>query len=123
MPASTKAPRNETDVAFDAEVGQRIRDHRKAAGMTQSDLARAAGVTFQQVQKYERGTNRVAASRLSSIAAAVGVPPSELLGEEPADGPRPTPDQRRLLALYDQASPEQRKIALSFLESVAAKAA
>ena|SRR5919202_5021487 len=55
-------------------VGARIRLRRQTIGMTQTELAEQIGVTFQQVQKYELGTNRVGASRLAAIAAALRVP-------------------------------------------------
>ncbi|MBX3480337.1 MAG: helix-turn-helix domain-containing protein [Caulobacter sp.] len=58
----------------DLHVGRRIRQRRKAIGATQESLAGALGLTFQQVQKYERGANRVSASKLYQIAAALGVP-------------------------------------------------
>jgi transcriptional regulator with XRE-family HTH domain len=58
---------------IDVDVGRRIRVQRLARGMTQTQLATMIGVTFQQVQKYERGTNRVGASRLQSIAHVLGV--------------------------------------------------
>lgn len=61
---------NKTDVA----VGQRIREFRKASKLSQTDLATQIGVTFQQVQKYEKGTNRVGAGRLTQIAHALDVP-------------------------------------------------
>lgn len=60
--------------ANDVSVGQRIRAFRKAAGLSQTDLADEIGVTFQQLQKYEKGTNRVGAGRLSLIAKALDVP-------------------------------------------------
>jgi transcriptional regulator with XRE-family HTH domain len=52
--------------------------------MSQTVLAEQLGVTFQQVQKYEKGVNRVGAGRLTKIAAALGVPVSELLGDDGA---------------------------------------
>jgi transcriptional regulator with XRE-family HTH domain len=57
----------------DALIGARIRLQRNAIGMSQEKLGEILGVTFQQVQKYEKGTNRVGASRLQSIADALGV--------------------------------------------------
>lgn len=57
----------------DIEVGANVRLRRKAMGVSQQDLAKALGVSFQQVQKYERGTNRISASRLYDIAACLGV--------------------------------------------------
>jgi transcriptional regulator with XRE-family HTH domain len=59
---------------IDVEVGQRIRIQRLAAGLSQSELAERIGVTFQQVQKYEKGTNRVGAGRLTKIARVLDVP-------------------------------------------------
>jgi transcriptional regulator with XRE-family HTH domain len=61
---------NQTDVA----VGQRIRTFRQAANLSQTELADQIGVTFQQVQKYENGTNRVGTGRLMHIARALDVP-------------------------------------------------
>ncbi|WP_422108184.1 helix-turn-helix domain-containing protein [Agrobacterium tumefaciens] len=59
---------------IDAEVGVRIRSRRRTIGLSQGKLAEALGVTFQQVQKYEKGTNRVGASRLQNLANALRVP-------------------------------------------------
>jgi transcriptional regulator with XRE-family HTH domain len=53
---------------LDVAIGQRIRERRRRVGMSQQALAEAVGITFQQVQKYERGTNRVSFSRLVEIA-------------------------------------------------------
>lgn len=58
----------------DTHVGTLIRARRKALGMSQSELADALGLTFQQVQKYERGTNRVSSSKLYDIALKLETP-------------------------------------------------
>jgi len=63
---------------LDAMVGARIRLFRVDRGMSQSMLAERIGVTFQQMQKYERGANRVGASRLSQIASVLDVSVGEL---------------------------------------------
>jgi transcriptional regulator with XRE-family HTH domain len=60
----------------DVHVGQRVRQRRWMVGMTQQQLAAKVGIKFQQIQKYETGANRVSASRLWDIAAALGVPVS-----------------------------------------------
>jgi transcriptional regulator with XRE-family HTH domain len=60
--------------AIDKHVGRRVRMRRMLIGMTQEKLGEALGLTFQQVQKYEKGTNRIGASRLHQIAAILGVP-------------------------------------------------
>jgi transcriptional regulator with XRE-family HTH domain len=60
----------------DVHVGKRVRHRRWMAGMTQQQLAERVGTKFQQVQKYETGANRISASRLWDVAAALGVPVS-----------------------------------------------
>jgi transcriptional regulator with XRE-family HTH domain len=65
----------------DIAVGARIRLLRKVRGLSQQALADAAGVTFQQIQKYERGANRVSASMLSRIAGTLETPVAEMFGE------------------------------------------
>ena len=59
---------------IDVHVGQRIRQRRTLLGMSQEKLAEAIGLTFQQVQKYERGANRVGSSRLFDLARVLEVP-------------------------------------------------
>jgi transcriptional regulator with XRE-family HTH domain len=58
---------------IDVHVGARIRHRRAILGLNQTELALKVGVTFQSIQKYERGTNRVSASRLQEIAEVLGV--------------------------------------------------
>lgn len=70
-------PRKAT--AVDAEVGKRIRSARLEGHVSQEKLAAAIGVTFQQVQKYESGINRVSVSRLISIGAVLGKSPSHFI--------------------------------------------
>ncbi len=57
----------------DREVGKRIRIRRVQIGMSQQELGKALGVSFQQVQKYEKGTNRVSAGRILAIANILGI--------------------------------------------------
>ena len=70
---STKAPN-----PVDKYVGSRVRMRRIMLGMSQEKLGEALGLTFQQVQKYEKGTNRVGASRIQQIAEILQVPVSFL---------------------------------------------
>ena len=63
----------------DIEVGHRIRIERLARGLSQTALANQLGVTFQQVQKYEKGVNRVGAGRLTKIAEVLGIEVSTVL--------------------------------------------
>ena len=65
---STKSPNS-----IDRHVGSRVRMRRMLIGMSQEKLGQTLGVTFQQVQKYEKGTNRIGASRLQHIASVLGV--------------------------------------------------
>src|SRR5258707_14954123 len=64
----------------DIEVGHRIRIERLSRGLSQTALANQLGVTFQQVQKYEKGVNRVGAGRLTKIAEVLGVPVGTFFG-------------------------------------------
>lgn len=64
---------NDAPDPVDIHVGLKIRAHRALAGMSQSELGDAIGVSFQQVQKYERGANRVSASSLFKIARGLGL--------------------------------------------------
>jgi transcriptional regulator with XRE-family HTH domain len=67
----TKAPD-----ACDADVGRRIRAQRLLCHMSQTELGNRVGITFQQIQKYEKGVNRVGAGRLARIADVLNVPVS-----------------------------------------------
>ncbi|MBW8271081.1 helix-turn-helix domain-containing protein [Caldovatus aquaticus] len=87
--------------AADRHVGARIRERRIMMGLSQQQLAKMIGVTYQQAHKYERGLNRISAGRLFEIAQVLGVPVSwffEGLGEA---GPAQemTPRQRMCLEL------------------------
>ena len=73
---------------LDVMVGAKIGIFRTHRGLSQSDLAEKIGVAFQQVQKYESGANRVGASRLSRIAAALGVSIGELFEPSQPKSPR-----------------------------------
>ncbi len=69
----------------DAHVGARVRLRRTMLGMSQEKLAQALGLTFQQVQKYERGTNRVGSSRLYELSKILDVPIQFFFDEMPAE--------------------------------------
>ena len=72
----TDTPETRTPNVVDIHVGGRVRMRRKMLGISQETLADALGLTFQQVQKYERGANRVSASKLYEIAKTLQVPVS-----------------------------------------------
>ena len=82
---------------IDIAVGLRLRTLRKSHGMSQDQLGRALGITFQQIQKYERGTNRISASMLVKAARTLGVASAVLLPDEGDPTPR-TPVVLTLLA-------------------------
>lgn len=62
--------------SIDMHVGSRLRQRREALGISQGRLGRHLGLTFSQIQKYEKGTNRIGAGRLYQIASYLGIPPS-----------------------------------------------
>lgn len=70
----------------DSHVGKRLRLRRKMLGFSQEDLGKSVGITFQQVQKYERGTNRICSSRLYEFAKILSVPVSYFFEEFEAAG-------------------------------------
>ncbi len=75
---------------IDRHVGSRVRMQRVLMKMSQEKLGEALGLTFQQVQKYEKGTNRIGASRLQQISKTLNVPPSFFFeGAPTADGAPP----------------------------------
>jgi transcriptional regulator with XRE-family HTH domain len=67
-------PRKRRAGAEDIEIGRKIRALRLERGLSQTSLAEGIGLTFQQVQKYEKGTNRVSAGRLQRIADLLSIP-------------------------------------------------
>jgi transcriptional regulator with XRE-family HTH domain len=80
--------------AVDVHVGDRIRQRRSQRGMTQARLAEIVGLTLRQIQKYERGVNRMSSSRLYALAMALDVPVSYFFDEMPADVPSTHPRRR-----------------------------
>lgn len=67
----------------DVNVGARVRTRRLAVGLTQDKLAKAVGITFQQIQKYEKGVNRIGAGRLQDISRVLGAPVSFFYSDLP----------------------------------------
>jgi transcriptional regulator with XRE-family HTH domain len=70
---------------IDIHVGSRIRLRRTMLGMSQEKLGESLGITFQQIQKYEKGTNRVGASRLQNISGILNVPVSFFFEDAPGE--------------------------------------
>jgi transcriptional regulator with XRE-family HTH domain len=114
----------------DEYVGPAVRFRRKELGLSQADLARAIGVTFQQVQKYENGTSRVLVGRLFAMSQALQVPVSYFL--QPVNGADTTkvesrvsellklPGASALLWHYSRIeAPAHRRTVLEFARSLA----
>lgn len=89
----------------DVHVGSRIRERRLTLGMSQTALGNALGLTFQQVQKYERGTNRVSASTLWKAATTLKVPASYFFEgmEDGAIPPAPEDESARSVLVLSRA--------------------
>jgi transcriptional regulator with XRE-family HTH domain len=77
------------DGPLDKHIGRRIRMRRMMLDMSQAELATRIGLTFQQVQKYEKGTNRVSASRLRDLSRVLAVPLSFFFEDAPRLGEEP----------------------------------
>ncbi|MCT8998244.1 helix-turn-helix domain-containing protein [Chelativorans intermedius] len=76
---------------IDVHVGSRIRLRRNMLGISQEKLGESLGITFQQIQKYEKGTNRVGASRLQAIASILNAPVSFFFEGAPGEDGAPAP--------------------------------
>jgi transcriptional regulator with XRE-family HTH domain len=94
---------------IDAQIGARVRGLRRSLGLTQTDLGTALGVTFQQVQKYEKGTNRIGAGRLHDIASVLRVPVSALF-DDVASPKNPAPATSTIPGFADH---DQRELTVS----------
>jgi transcriptional regulator with XRE-family HTH domain len=95
--AKTSKHRSRGATPVDAHIGLKIRARRNLLGLSQTELADAAGITFQQIQKYEKGANRVGASRLQQFSDALGVPPSYFFEGVPTVGKKqPAPQEDEL---------------------------
>lgn len=111
--------------ALDRDIGARLRHARTVRGLTQADLGQVIGVSFQQIQKYESGTNRISVSALILLARALEVSPGELLGEGrasvgPADWTLLLEDgAHALLQTVGQMPPQGRRTVLHLARALA----
>ena len=109
----------------DEHVGQRLKSRRAAMGLTQTDVAERLGISFQQVQKYELGRNRISASKLHDIARFLNVNVGYFF--DGLDKPEPdtltpqTAEETEVLTLFRRQTPDTREAILRIL-SEAAKA-
>ena len=107
---------------FDRELGAKLRAARASSGMNQTALGKAIGVSFQQVQKYESGTDRIAAGTLQTLGKVLGVHPAEFFGKTPAPvgGVAELREAMRLAATMQKiASPSVRKRLAALIEMLA----
>ncbi|KAK0341088.1 hypothetical protein LTR94_027849 [Friedmanniomyces endolithicus] len=109
---------------IDAEIGARVRNRRTDLGISQSSLANHIGVTFQQVQKYEKGSNRIAAATLIRIAdkleTSVAVLSGELRPLDPDSGLLIDTQSTTLLETFGRITPARRKTLLEVASALAA---
>ncbi|MFN3523977.1 MAG: helix-turn-helix domain-containing protein [Phenylobacterium sp.] len=116
---------------MDLALGTTIRLRRRSLDMSQSELAELCGVTFQQIQKYENGSNRISFSRLVKIADALRCRVTDLVG--PLDNldvhseaglemlnRAARPDAQNLLTYFSELDPATREQLIRFLETLAA---
>jgi len=99
------------NLQIDLHVGLRVRQRRMALGVTQAELAKAVGLTFQQIQKYESGANQLVSSRLYEIALALRVPVSFFFEGLARSERSSTAEVERLSLL---ASAEAQRLILSY---------
>lgn len=123
---SSSMPKSKLNM--DLRVGERLRQGRVLANMSQEKIASALGVTFQQVQKYERGTNRISCGRLFEISKILNVPityffvedDGERDREKPGALPALQPDAIRLAKSFSQIrSNKQRQLVARLVRELA----
>ncbi len=121
----TKGRRSSDEVDFDQHIGQRLRERRVVVGLSQTALADGLGISFQQLQKYEKGLNRISAGRLYGCAELLGVSPAYFFeGLEGSDSG--TPDETRsdealklARAYYSIDDPAQRQHVRMLVRAIA----
>lgn len=108
---------------IDIAVGERIRQLRKERQITQTELGAAVGLTFQQIQKYEKAKNRISASKLVQIAQIFNVDVSELFKGSLAYEEIPESEEVAALIEYTEKMPDHvRSQFLSLMEAIASQA-
>ena len=120
------AGQRDTRHPIDVEVGKRIRLRRLLLGFSQAALGNRLGVTFQQIQKYEAGANRVSASRLAELAAILAVPVTYFFDLPSTAGEAASieaeflysPETRDLIQLYYGLPPSARRAVINLLRAL-----
>lgn len=104
-----------TPTSVDTHVGQRLQLRRTMMGMSQKDLARVCGVTFQQIQKYECAGNRISASRLFDLSQALQTPVSFFFSGIPGNIPEKTRNGRLHVSDQDSDDPLSKNESLELI--------
>jgi len=128
MPAKSKAKKSEqhpllgTPRPVDVHVGARLRQRRTLLGMSQEKLGEAVGLTFQQIQKYERGANRIGASRLYQLGQVLDVSVSYFFEEMPGEvqktrGDYAAPENSEKLESVQTSDPMARRETLELVRA------
>lgn len=104
---------------YDAHVGARLRACRTLAGFSQERLGASVSLSFQQIQKYEKGLNRIGASRLQQFAQILNVPPSYFFEDMPGIEQQPTarPEHAVVSEIEQDKSPVSRRQALELVRN------
>ncbi|WP_341705111.1 helix-turn-helix domain-containing protein [Ferrovibrio sp.] len=104
---------------YDAHVGSRLRACRTLAGFSQERLGAAVSLSFQQIQKYEKGLNRIGASRLQQFAQILNVPPSYFFEDMPGvdQQPQARPEHAVVSEIEQDKSPVSRRQALELVRN------
>ena len=127
MPKARKPNNTRAVDEVDAQIGVLLRAQRISKGMSQTELGNAVGVTFQQIQKYEKGANRIGGGRLKRLAATLDVPVAYFFGQQvPTDlkGDTEVMDLLRdrhaveLLRVAARLSGEQKRLLIGFVRAV-----
>lgn len=101
--------------AHDVQIGKAVRAHREQRAVSQQALAKRIGVSFQQLQKYESGSNRISAGRLAQIAVALSLPMGAFFAPSAQSrAPNPAHSQADRELLEFQRSPEGRELLFAF---------
>ena len=133
MTNETIKPATGSPHLIDIHVGTQVRKRRKFLAMSQNDLANAVGLTFQQIQKYERGSNRISASKLHEIGLHLRVPIAYFFDGLPPVEPDLIPpsetntasflrtsEGQELAAAFSRLAPTKRKGVMSMVRAIVA---
>jgi transcriptional regulator with XRE-family HTH domain len=108
MDASTKA--------FNRRIGKRLRDARLLRGLSQEKLGEIVGISFQQIQKYEKGTNGLSPTRMKQFAKSVGVTIGYFYGTADVEMPHVSASHRKLLILMQALKQLEKQQPAAFLK-------